>query len=188
MRATTQRGAVQQVFAVLIGLSLIMAIAVYWTSQKNAAKRAEAVRIAAAAQAAKEAEETRAQEERKALAQKLEQAKDNDILRTALKSFDVIHTRWVDARRIAEVTSRMSLSGPLANLQAVRRDADALVAPNCLTLGKAKMLEAMQLEIDGFVAFLGDANIGKYVLKANVDTAADLFKTYQSERAQCPAV
>jgi hypothetical protein len=50
----------------------------------------------------------------------------------------------------------MSLSGPIADLQAIRRDTVALTVPECLESAKIQLTTFMDYHVDGYLAFLGD--------------------------------
>lgn len=153
--------------------------------QLQAAQAEQMAKIAA--DTAKQAEEARVSAERKALEEQIAASKVKDVLRTSLKAADDLYARWKDGKKVANLTSRIGLAGPVAALQALRRDADALIVPDCLKNGKASLLDAMALEIDGFLAFMGDTTMGKYVAQANADKAEKLLTGYEADRALCPS-
>jgi len=67
-------------------------------------------------------------------------------------------TRWLDAARLADTTSRIALSGPVSSLQQIRRDTDDIQVPSCLRLAKGHMVVGMDYAIDGFLLFMGEAS------------------------------
>lgn len=180
MPTKRQRGNVFVIALVLIGL---LAGGIFWQKSRREAAKSEAQRIEAAA---KQAEVVKANAELKALQQQLEAAKSKDVLQVSLKAADDLYSRWKDAKQIAGLTSRVGLATPVAALQALRREADGLIVPDCLKAGKANLMEAMRLEIDGFLAFMGDVNIGKYVVQANTESADKLQTLYEADRSMCP--
>jgi hypothetical protein len=40
-----------------------------------------------------------------------------------------LYRRWIDAERLAGSTARIALAGPVSQLQALRRETDALTVP-----------------------------------------------------------
>lgn len=167
------------VLLVLIGL----VFGAWQYNQIRTAKRLQTQQ----ADAAKRAEETRVSAERKALEQQIAASKTKDVLHTSLKAADDLYVRWKDGKKVANMTGRIGLASPVSALQSLRREAEALIVPDCLKHGKASMLEAMTLEVDGFLAFMGDTNFGKYVAQANADKAEKLFTGYEADRAMCPS-
>jgi hypothetical protein len=111
-------------------------------------------RIEEAAIAALKAEQ-RAEAERREIerleAQRIQQAK---------ASLASIEERWRDAFGIARVASRIALPGPVASLQAIRREAQALDVPPCLLVARAHLVDGMTEAIRGFTTFMGDLQIG----------------------------
>lgn len=64
--------------------------------------------------------------------------------------------RWQDAIEIANSTARVSLDGPVANLQAIRREVDELEAPSCASQAKSALISSMDHVIEGFLTFMQD--------------------------------
>lgn len=180
MLTKNQRGNVLVIILVLFGL---LGVGIFWQKSRSAAAKSEAQRIEAAA---KQAEEVKASVELKALQQQLEAAKSKDVLQLSLKAVDDLYARWKDAKQVAGLTSRVGLATPVTALQALRREADGLIVPDCLKEGKANLLEAMRLEIEGFLAFMGDVDLGKYVARANTESAEKLQSLYEADRSMCP--
>jgi hypothetical protein len=65
-----------------------------------------------------------------------------------------IEARWLDAVDLASNTSRMSLSGPLSEMQAILREYKSLEVPECYEEIHEKFIESYEYTIDGFLAFL----------------------------------
>ena len=59
-----------------------------------------------------------------------------------------------DASTLAASLSREQLSGPIANLQKIRRDAEDEVVPSCLSTLKELQIKHMNSVISTFIAFL----------------------------------
>ena len=180
MRQKNQRG---NVFIILFVVLVLVGGLIYWQQSKKTAAKAEAVRLA---NAAKQENEAKVRIELEMLKQQVEAAKPKDALQVSLKAADDIYARWKDGKKIANLTGRINLATPVASLQALRREAENLIVPDCLKNGKTNLLEAMKLEIDGFLAFMGDVNFGKLVAQANADTAEKLLVGYEADRSMCP--
>ena len=65
-----------------------------------------------------------------------------------------INMRWLDAMELADSTSRMSLSGPISDLQLIRRDANKLEPPECAEGAKDALVMHMDYVLDGFLLFM----------------------------------
>lgn len=73
----------------------------------------------------------------------------------AVLPFNDIYSRWKSADQVANVTSRIALSGPVTNLQNIKREADALVVAKCLSTAKTDMSQGMDKSIRGYLDFMG---------------------------------
>lgn len=72
----------------------------------------------------------------------------------AILPINNIYARFKDARTIALGTPRLTLYGPLSNLQNIKREADALIVPKCLSGAKSLLTSGMLGVNNGFVDFL----------------------------------
>ncbi|QIL81760.1 hypothetical protein G7047_18945 [Diaphorobacter sp. HDW4A] len=50
-----------------------------------------------------------------------------------------LYRRWADAERLAFSTSRIALAMPIANLQALKREVEAMDVPSCLNQAKGTL-------------------------------------------------
>jgi hypothetical protein len=50
----------------------------------------------------------------------------------AVLPFNDIYSRWKSAEALAGASSRIALSGPVMNMQNIKREADALVVSKCM--------------------------------------------------------
>jgi hypothetical protein len=82
---------------------------------------------------------------------------------------------WDDADDLASQTPKRSLAPQIQGLQTLRRQAQDLDAPACAIAIKQRLVEAMDLSINGYTAFLGrqDAEAQQYFDQA--DRAMDDF-------------
>jgi hypothetical protein len=111
-------------------------------------------------------------------------------VKDSLKEISDIMNRWEDAESIASSTSRVSLSGPVADLQAIQRDAEKLTMPGCMTPIKEKLTHAMEYSIKGYLAFMQeatDSTVGIYFDQAGSDMAelADLILVVKACAPNC---
>jgi hypothetical protein len=79
-----------------------------------------------------------------------------DIATGYLDETELLLDRWFDAVEIADSTARMSLSGPVGELQAIRRELTALEAPTCAASIERSLRNMMDNTIDGFLLFMQD--------------------------------
>jgi hypothetical protein len=69
-----------------------------------------------------------------------------------------IGEEWADTLDIAASTSRIALSGPVGELQAIRREASRLEPPVCFADEHENYLEGMDTFIGFFLDFMADAD------------------------------
>jgi hypothetical protein len=73
----------------------------------------------------------------------------------AVLPFNDIYSRWKSAETVAGASARIALSGPVMNLQSIKREADALVVSKCMLTAKANLSAGMDSIINGYIAFMG---------------------------------
>jgi len=73
-----------------------------------------------------------------------------------LVQVQTIMDEWQDQFTLANSTPRASLSPAIAELQRIKRSADALEYPECAAEVQTNLISSMEYTIDGFVLFLGD--------------------------------
>lgn len=78
---------------------------------------------------------------------KIEQTKENKALLD-------LYRRWADAEKLALSTGRIALAGPVANMQAIQRDAEALTVPACLSEAKSTFAELTKKSVQGMLDFM----------------------------------
>lgn len=66
-----------------------------------------------------------------------------------------LYRRWADAERLALSTGRIALSGPIAAMQAIQREAEAFASPACLDDARKILIELTQKSSQGMLNFLG---------------------------------
>jgi hypothetical protein len=68
---------------------------------------------------------------------------------------------WNDASQVASSTARIALSGPVSELQALRRQAEALDVPLCAERAQAALLKHMDGMIESYLLFMRQENTWK---------------------------
>lgn len=72
----------------------------------------------------------------------------------AIAELKMIAEEWDDALYLARSTARMSLAGPISELQQIKRKVTSLDVPECLEEAQFSLGLAMEFAIDGMVAFM----------------------------------
>lgn len=111
------------------------------------------------------------------------------------QAFDDLQTqteKFSDAFKIAQSTPRISLSGPISDLQEIKRATDDVPVPACLEHAKELLVGGMQTSIDGSIAFMGQAaetEVSSLFLDAaqQTATATDELKTISECAPFCKA-
>ena len=114
----------------------------------------------------------------------------------AINTLMALYSKWQDAEKIANVTARIALAGPVGDLQQIKRDADALEVPECMAQTKNKLTRAMGFKINNFLFFMenisikpdmeGVINLARKIdeakkIDADNKEAIDLFKEFETE-------
>lgn len=122
---------------------LLIGGAWFWRSVEL--KREQEQQAAAIAEKAKRAAE---------LQRELEQAEARRTSEAKL-ALEKLYGRWHDADVLALSTPFLTLSGPVASLQALRREAADIDAPPCLLVARAKLVAGMTGTINGYLSAMG---------------------------------
>lgn len=103
----------------------------------------------------------------------------------AVASLKDIHARFTDTKRIAEATSRIALSGPVASLQALSREAKALDLPPCLADARTSLALAIDQSVDGSLMFMTNDKDQEPVMVAKFVSSDNTTKMYERKLAAC---
>jgi hypothetical protein len=103
----------------------------------------------------------------------------------AVIQMDDLLNKWVDAENIAGSAPRISLAGPISNLQSIRTEFSNLEVPVCMEKSKSELLSGMENALQGYIAFLGqesDYTVGGYFDEATTHTKnfTDLMKEVEA--------
>jgi hypothetical protein len=70
-----------------------------------------------------------------------------------------LYRRWADAEKLALATGRIALSGPIATMQAIQREAEAMTSPACLDAARKLLVELTQKSSKGLLEFMGKTGL-----------------------------
>lgn len=173
----------------LVAVALVLALAVLAALVVKQRSGMSAARAALAAEAASQAErKASADADRAAFEKKAEAAARPDALLMAYQKLEGISHQWIDAAAVADVTARVALAPRVEALQAIRRDAQAANVPPCIQADFQRFSEAMQTLIDGYLAFMADANIGRLVMSESAPAAHEAVKSFERALISCRAL
>lgn len=105
----------------------------------------------------------------------------------SIAALGAIHARWIDTVKLAESTSRVALSTPLASLQQIKRDTDSLLVPDCYTAKKTALVAHMESTIEAFIAFLSNSgDLGTQLARIHFESASKHLNDYVTMPDTCP--
>lgn len=85
----------------------------------------------------------------------------NTQKKASIKQAELLVSRWQDASKIAGSTSRISLPGPVKDMQQIIRDTESFEPQGaCLDEAKKLMLNSMKKELDLYLRFMGGEKVG----------------------------
>ena len=96
-----------------------------------------------------------------------------------------IKARWESTRALANSTSRIALAPIVRDLQAERQELEKLNVTKCLTPAKDKLLTAMKINEESFLAFMNDADLGKLVAQVKVEDVQKNIDDYTRISSMC---
>ena len=96
-----------------------------------------------------------------------------------------IKVRWESTRTLANSTARIALAPIVRDLQAERQELEKLNVTKCLTPAKDKLLTAMKINEESFLAFMNDADLGKLVAQIKVKDMQKNIDDYTRISSMC---
>lgn len=114
-------------------------------------------------------------------------------VRSTTEEFSTLIDEWKDALDLAGATPRMTLSGPLAEMQSVRRNAENLEVPACMRHIHTNLISGMDNALEGFYAFgqqKPDTVVEGYFRSANgiLQNVADGLIAVSNCAPSCPVI
>lgn len=184
------RKARQHGFGFLHILLIIVVLVVgagFWKNQsrKAAITNAGEVRRSDEAQLEAQLRAKKQDQEKLALDERLKNERDKSSYDKSVASLRAINDKWADAFRLTASTARISLSPQIASLQAIKREAEALILPPCLESARSRMSAGMDLGIEGFMTFMSDTKYGNIRSEPFFDGAKNAFDEYKEQSAAC---
>ncbi len=73
-----------------------------------------------------------------------------------LSKVNDILNKWMNAEQVASSTSQIALSDQIANLQSIRREAEALEPPDCARAVQNNLVNAMNYSIAGYLYLMSN--------------------------------
>lgn len=74
-----------------------------------------------------------------------------------------LYRRWADAEKLALSTGRIALAGPVATMQAIQREAEAMTPPTCLAESHKLLVSLAKKSTEGLIKFMGKDELGGMV-------------------------
>lgn len=74
-----------------------------------------------------------------------------------------LYRRWIDAERLARSTARIALSGPIASMQALQREAEGLTVHSCMNTARDLMVELTKKSTEGMLGFMSKSGVDDIV-------------------------
>ena len=96
-----------------------------------------------------------------------------------------IKVRWESTRTLANSTARIALAPIVRDLQAEKQELEKLNVTKCLTPAKDKLLTAMKINEESFLAFMNDADLGKLVAQIKVKDMQKNIDDYTRISSMC---
>lgn len=93
-----------------------------------------------------------------------------------LAALEDLRARWLDALEIADSTARISLAGPVGELQDIRRAIGALEGPDCAAMAGVALYMHADAVVEGFLLFMQDEPESR--INAKFDEAFEALEVY----------
>lgn len=175
-------------WGILAGLlALLVAALVYRQHRTEQLKiQAEQQEIADRAEAQRQQQLQQEEQRREEQAQLAAEEERRGAFAASLKAIDEQMTLWEDAERVASTTGRIALSGPVTNLQTIRRDTAQLAVTTCLGPARDSLVKSMDATIEGFLTFMrNDLHMGEALSRGNFEEASKEMAAYKQLRSIC---
>ena len=153
----------------------------------QANRRAEQVARTAQEQAAEQARQKAAQAAEQEIEARQQAQAEQSRVEQAYRAADDLLQRWDDANALAAAAPRMALADRVSALQALVREADALVLPACMDPHRPALIKGLRGVVDGYLAFMQDANLGRLVAQAAMDDGRSALQAFRLELSSCRA-
>ena len=172
--------------SVLLVIAVVLVGAVWWMHDQAAKRQQQGAEQQMLAEQQRQSEEKTHQLEaqRKAFEAQAAAERNKQGFDKAIAALAAIYAKWNDAVS-SNSTPRIALSGPVASLQSLKRDAELPLVPECLVEPKKKMIAGMEKVIDGFIGFMDDRDIGKIIASLRFGEGGTLLAQYEKDSNAC---
>ena len=99
------------------------------------------------------------------------------LVKESTIEMDEINNDWISAVELASSTSRINLSGPVSNLQNIKKQVSDLDVPACMLESQVYLYSAVDYSIDAFFAFMGEES--DTVVGNKFDTSVTYIERYR---------
>ncbi len=100
-------------------------------------------------------------------------------VKNTVKELQDITTEWQDTEKIASSTPRISLSGPISQLQSLRRKTANLTTPDCAQNAKTQLIAGMDYTIDSYLVFASQGS--QEIINQKFSLSGMAFDRYAEE-------
>jgi hypothetical protein len=100
-----------------------------------------------------------------------------ELIEQSTASMHEVARQFTDAAELAEMTPRNQLSAQIAPMQDIRRDAEDLDLPDCLSDARDALVDYMEAYIDVLIAFL-DVDISDAAMVSGYDQIEAAYDDY----------
>lgn len=102
----------------------------------------------------------------------------------AVKPMNDQFAKWKDAAAIAGSTPRIAMATPVASLQAINRDTEALVVPACLKISKDLLTAGMSSGNSAYLNFMQQGSSVSFLMGLS-DTAFSAYDSALLKQTAC---
>ncbi len=88
--------------------------------------------------------------------QKYQKTQEAKASKESMVKIEAAYADWNESNKIAMSIPRIALATPLAKLQEIKKRVADISATGCAAEAKNKLTNAMDMQINGFIAFLKD--------------------------------
>lgn len=97
-----------------------------------------------------------------------------------------LYRRWADAEKLALATGRIALAKPVADLQALQREAESTQVVACMDDAKKSLIKLISKNVEVMINFMGKEELSGMVYQF-IDRAA-MIKKFEQEMASAKCV
>lgn len=104
------------------------------------------------------------------------------LVASAVQDLSGLHDDFNDYVEIASSTSRIALTGPVTEMQNIKKEAQSLIVPTCLDHARSLLVDSMSANVSGFLLFMAQEKDSLILEK--MQAASDLRMEFYKEIAR----